>query len=79
MNRYQREKKLTFAEYLIQPVQIVNLVRAALYVFVGAYLMTQAWFLREYPAYKYAFCGLALVYGIFRCYRIYADYKSDQV
>jgi hypothetical protein len=78
MNRTPIEKKVTFAEYLTKPAQILQLVRASIYVFFGGYLFTQAWFLNGYPIYKYAFCGLAVVYGLFRWYRIYADYKLEQ-
>jgi hypothetical protein len=77
MNINPKEKKESFAEYLIKPAQMLHLVRAAIYVFFGGYLFTQPWFLDGYPIYKYAFCGLAVVYGLFRCYRIYADFKLE--
>ena len=79
MNTPSRPKrKKTFAEFLIQPSQLVNIVRASIYMIFGSYLLFVPFILADYPLYKYLFCGFSVLYGVFRWYRIYADYKAEE-
>lgn len=69
------QEQITFFKYLLQPRPIVDFFRAVIYI-LFAFLMFQIPnFLTDLPIYKYLFCGAAFLYGSYRIYRIYADYK----
>ena len=77
MRRNPEEEKPTFLRYMLQPTQIVSLFRASIYFMFGIFLFYIPNMLTDLPLYKYLFCGASMSYGIFRVYRIYADYLRE--
>ncbi len=77
MIKNPKEDKPSFLLYLLQPMQIVGLFRASIYFMFGIFLFYIPNFLTDLPLYKYLFCGASIAYGLFRVYRIYADYQKE--
>ena len=78
MRRNQvQEEKPTFLRHLLQPAQILSLFRASIYFMFGIFLFYIPNLLSDLPLYKYLFCGASMAYGIFRVYRIHADYQRE--
>ncbi|HUH74370.1 MAG TPA: hypothetical protein VLZ75_08165 [Chitinophagales bacterium] len=68
-------EQVTFLKYLLQPRPIVDFFRAILYILFAILMFMIPNFLEDLPFYKYLFCVSAVLYGGYRMYRIYADYK----
>jgi|GEM_PF-4954149 len=75
MTEQNTEEKPGFLKYLLQPRPILDFFRASIYIMFGVFLFRIPNLLTDLPLYKYLFCGGALLYGGFRMYRIYAEYK----
>lgn len=70
------KEQLNFFKYLLQPRPIVDLFRAIIYILFAVLMFQIPNFLEDLPVYKYLFCVAALLYGFYRIYRIYVDYKT---
>lgn len=68
-------EQVSFFRYIFQPRPIVDLFRAILYLLFAVLMFKIPNFLTDLPFYKYLFCASAILYGCYRIYRIYADYK----
>lgn len=69
------QDKISFFKFILQPRPIVDFFRAIIYILFAALMFQIPNFLTDLPLYKYLFCGSALLYGCYRIYRIYSDYK----
>lgn len=69
------KEEVSFFKYILQPRPIVDFFRAVLYLLFAVLIFMMPDILADLPLYKYLFCGAAVLYGFYRMYRIYADYK----
>lgn len=76
MNR-NNEEQITFLKYLLKPKPILDFFRASIYIMFALLFYKMPNFLTDLPLYRYLFCGVALIYGLYRIYRIYVEYKQQ--
>ena len=67
--------KDSFIKYMLKPMPLLNIFRSLIYIFFAVMLYNMPNFLNDLPLYKYLFCGAAILYGIYRLYRVYGDFK----
>lgn len=77
MTQPETNKKISFWKYIFQPRPILDIFRALIYILFSLALFKIPNFLTDLPFYKYLFCISAFLYGCFRLYRVYYDYKIE--
>jgi hypothetical protein len=77
MRPQPEEEKPPFYMYVLKPAQVIGIFRALIYILFGIFLFYIPNLLTDLPLYKYLFCGASVAYGLFRLYRIYADYQRE--
>lgn len=69
------DEKLRERRFIRTPMLVLGLAMTIIYVCLGAWLLLDATFLPGIPSeFRNIFAGMLLIYGIYRGWRVYADY-----
>ncbi|MCC6462753.1 MAG: hypothetical protein IT260_19960 [Saprospiraceae bacterium] len=69
------DENLRQRRFIRNPMLILGFVMTAIYVCLGAWLLLDSSFLPGIPSeFRNIFASMLLLYGIYRGWRVYADY-----